>query len=49
MSDGEPILGGGARLDHGVLVCLEPNGHMAGDVEPLLEDMSAKGTLYHYL
>lgn len=49
MSDGEPILGSGAGLDHGVLVCLEANGHMAGDVEPLLQDMSARGTLKHYL
>lgn len=45
MSDGEPVLGRGARLDHGVLVCLEADGHKAGDVEPLLEDVSAEGTL----
>lgn len=43
MSDSESVLGCGARLDHGVFVCLEANGHKTGDVEPLLEDMSAKG------
>lgn len=45
MSDSESVLGCGARLDHGVLVCLEANGHKAGDVEPLFEDVSAKGIL----
>ena len=40
VSDSESVLSSGARLDHGVLVSLEPNGHMSGDVEPLLQDVS---------
>lgn len=49
MSDSKPVLGRGAGLDHGVLVCLEADGHMAGDVEPFLEDMSAKEPYYDCL